>query len=507
MITGLHGYVLEHQLAAPVDLAGATVGLSAELLAGLSSAEIMARLGGSAELKDQAGAKGALGSKGASGAKGAARARPPRGPSYVVVFDGPARTTASKLDDGLQRRRIVSALLEAHIFFVVAPALAAAQLALLWKNKFVSHVAGADETLLWEDAPLILDVFAPHPLVIWRSSLLASLRIDALSFIEIALGAGNNAVIQAMFPLLERTGNPLEAMVRGALQLGGPPPPAPVGSESAAKTGGETGGDGEGGSRAFFGSSAISVYRAAQQIGDPAYLSELQKALTYVARQPVLSPDGTLELHNKTGQDIPKDLTEVIGCQLAPEVYWYLQRGVLGPELLRGVLWGTFSDSSRAPQSPPELSESYKRLQRSLAPLRQQAYSLLTAPMHRYFQAKEVMNCMPGGSTFVRTAIVEPELSAFASDSAAGCASHIMADIVQHVQKLVKVQDVAASELPEALASRAATSSASPPAFLTHAAALALRELAESTLYWLMATGKIPRSIDTASLVRNMPWA
>lgn len=479
MIPGLHGYALEHQLVAPVDLAGATVGLSAELLAGLSSAEIMARLGGSA------GAKGA-----ASRATSPSGAPGVRGPSFIVVFDGPARTAPSKLDDGLQRRRIVNALLEAHIHFVVAPALAAAQLALLWKNRFVSHVAGADETLLWEDVPLILDVFSPHPQMLRRSVLEASLRLDTQSLSEVLLGVGRNAVIQSVFPLLERVGNPLEAMVRSALQLGGPPPPP--------STSPETG-------NGAWGSSVISVYRAAQQLGDPAYLSELQKAMTYVGRQPVLTPDGTIELHNKAGQEVPKDLTEVIGCQLAPEIYWYFQRGVLGPELLRGVLWGTFTDRSRAPQSPVRLAESFEQLQRILAPLRQQAYSLLTAPMHRYFQVKEVVNRTPGGSNFVRTAIIEPKLSASASASPLEIAS-IVADIVEHVRKLAKLPDVAASELPEVLATQVVSSSASPPAFLVHTAAQALRELAESTLFWFIATGKIPRSVDTPNLVRALPW-
>lgn len=516
MIPGLRSYV-DKKLAVARDVSGATIGINAELLCNLSGAEIAARLGANAANVPPSTAPSSTSStkEGSSGSAGA-----PAGASvnssavkFIVVFDGPGRTTKSRLDDGLLRRRVMKALVAAHIPVIVAPALAASQLAYLYTQNYVSHVAGADEALLWSSAPLVLNLFnairdPTHAQVVFKKDLINSLRVPEASFIEAVLGAGNNAVMQTPFPLLsgasaakaatkthseedselDPNGTNLSDVCRLAFQFGGPAPPPPP----PAQQGGSTPQT----------SPPISVLRAsvAAPQCSPEYVQKLRHALVFVQRQPVLDTNGTVHLYNLANQPIPQDLTDVLGRQLSPEVYWYLNKGIIGPELLRGMLFGEFSDcytlNSGADQSE---RESLSKVERATQPLRQQAYSLLCSTAHRYFQVKSVRYEY---GDFVRTTPQFPEVPPSDAKPA-----QIVAAAVKYAKGVAKLGDeYSVADLPEQLARRALGSTSTPAPLLVNVAQLALRQLVESALEWYMASSKLPRE-KTAELVLNLPWA
>lgn len=516
MIPGLRSYV-DRKLAVAQDVSGATIGISGELLSNLSGAEIAARLGANAANVPSGPSSGSASSTKdiASGASAGASAGSAgsSGVKFIVVFDGPGRTTKSRLDDGLLRRRIMKALVAAHIPVIVAPALAASQLAYLYSQNYISHVAGADEALLWSSAPIILNLFnalrdPKHAQVVFKKDLINSLRVPEASFIEAVLGGGNNAIIQTPFPLLsgaaaanpsssthheedsdlEVNGANLSEVCRLAFQFGGPaPPPAPPAQQggSAPQT-----------------SPPISVLRAsvAAPQCSPEYVQKLRHALVFVQRQPVLDTNGTVYLYNMANQPIPQDLTDVLGRQLAPEIYWYLNKGIIGPELLRGMLFGEFSDCYDVKSGADQTQrESLGKVERAVQPLRQQAYSLLCSTSHRYFQVKSV-RCEYGD--FVRTT---PQFTEVPPSDAKP--AQVVAAAVKFAKSVAKLGDEhPVPDLPEQLARKALGTSSTPAPLLVNVTQLALRQLVESAIEWYMASGKLPRE-KTGELVLNLPWA
>ena len=447
MIPALRAHGWEHQLAEPADLRDAVVGVSAEALAGLSPAELVARIGPTAQRR------------------------------YIVVFDGPARTTSSKLDNGLLRRRIVRALVDADIPFVVAPALAAAQLAHMHAENLISHVFGCEEAWLWAYVPLVLDIFAAQPQMLRRSALLAQLRLPPSSFVELAVGLGKNAVTNDVFPPLDFSTPPtLDAVLRSALQLGGPPPTL---SESE---------------------PVVSLYRAALALQDPAYLASLQRALTFVYRQPVLQLDGTVKLLNLVHKPLPKDLTDVIGCQLSPVMLSYVTRGLLGPELLKAMVWGRYAEPA---PSGPALGAAYTTLQTALSPIRQQAYALLVSTAHRYFQMREVVVQIPGASNFSKA--VQPQRPDLSTEPQAATEQTVVSDAVKHLQALVGLQNTSLLDLAQEFTQQH-TSDASklPASALVQTTAIVFRQLVEVAVFWLIVMKDL--HLDLKKIVLALPF-
>lgn len=127
-------------------------------------------------------------------------------------------------------------------------------------------------------------------------------------------------------------------------------------------------------------------HTACQQLKDEDYLAAFRKA-KYVVKHPVvMSADGKIEPKNSDA--LPNDTHDFVGQRLPDEVYFYLTRGLVGPRVLN---WRTRLQIFETPPLDGGSSQSYKDLvQEKLRPLRAQALTLLTRPLHRYYQKVDV---------------------------------------------------------------------------------------------------------------------
>ena len=126
-------------------------------------------------------------------------------------------------------------------------------------------------------------------------------------------------------------------------------------------------------------------YPAIPSIKD-AYLDQYKKAATRVEHHVVMTAEGDVEIMNK--ENAPDDVHECIGLRLPEELYLYLSRGMLRPRVLN---WLTSGRIVIAQPLTGGDGKNYQELVKTqLEPLRRQALKLLTEPIHRYYQSRDM---------------------------------------------------------------------------------------------------------------------
>lgn len=115
------------------------------------------------------------------------------------------------------------------------------------------------------------------------------------------------------------------------------------------------------------------------------YLDKYQRARAALKHHVILTDEGKVEPLDLA--DAPSDVHEFIGKRYPEEVYFYLSRGVMGPQVLNMLASGELIES--APLDNGD-SDEYRRFLLDLSPIRTQALSLLAAPLHRYWFSREV---------------------------------------------------------------------------------------------------------------------
>lgn len=115
------------------------------------------------------------------------------------------------------------------------------------------------------------------------------------------------------------------------------------------------------------------------------YLDKFRKARAAIKHHVIMKEDGTVEQLDK--QDSPYDVHEFIGQRLPDELYFYLSRGIIGPQMLEMLTTGELI----VPQPLDCLdSEAYKKFQIELNTMRTEALSMLTKPLPRYWSARDI---------------------------------------------------------------------------------------------------------------------
>lgn len=137
-------------------------------------------------------------------------------------------------------------------------------------------------------------------------------------------------------------------------------------------------------------SSGGSVARLCKSHLDPAinevYLDQYKRALTSIRYHVVIAASG--EVAPLAKKDAPSDIHDVVGLHLPDELYHYISRGMLRPRVMNWLTSGTIY--ILAPVAGGD-SRAYQDLVNvHLEPLRRQALSLLTEPLHRYYHMKEI---------------------------------------------------------------------------------------------------------------------
>lgn len=139
-----------------------------------------------------------------------------------------------------------------------------------------------------------------------------------------------------------------------------------------------------------------SVPRLCAQSTEPAvkdvYMDQYKRAIAGIRFHIIMTADSTgVKGGDTTPLDkanAPSDLHDVIGLRLPEELYHYLSRGMVQPQILNTLTSGTYYIT--LPTAGGD-SDSYRTLvQMQLDPLRRQAISLLAEPLNRYFQVKEI---------------------------------------------------------------------------------------------------------------------
>ena len=128
----------------------------------------------------------------------------------------------------------------------------------------------------------------------------------------------------------------------------------------------------------------------AQYASEPAvkgvYLDQYKMATTRIRHQAVLTAEGDVETSDK--EHAPDDAHVCIGLRLPDELYMYLSRAMLRPRVPNWLASGNIYVIE--PLTGGD-GRSYQDLVRTqLEPLRRQALSLLSEPMHRYYHGRDI---------------------------------------------------------------------------------------------------------------------
>ena len=119
---------------------------------------------------------------------------------------------------------------------------------------------------------------------------------------------------------------------------------------------------------------------------DANYLDKYRRARLAVKHHPIMTVAGKVEPLD--AGSVPNDVHEFIGARLPDELYFYLSRGVIGP---RPLNWRTSGEIVEVQPLDGGSSEEYKKLVSSkLNPLRVSVIALLSQPIHRFYQHKDL---------------------------------------------------------------------------------------------------------------------
>ncbi|KAG5513681.1 hypothetical protein PMAC_000719 [Pneumocystis sp. 'macacae'] len=115
------------------------------------------------------------------------------------------------------------------------------------------------------------------------------------------------------------------------------------------------------------------------------YLDTFFKAICIIKYHIVLMENGKLLPLNES--DSPNDIHEFIGTRLPEEIYFYLSRGIVGPHVINILTSGMLIENTPLDNGD---SQEYRDFLKDIFPIQTQSLNLLTQPLHRFYQAKNV---------------------------------------------------------------------------------------------------------------------
>lgn len=101
----------------------------------------------------------------------------------------------------------------------------------------------------------------------------------------------------------------------------------------------------------------------------------------------ILTSDGSVQPLN--ANDAPTDIHEFIGYRLPEEVYFYLSKGLIGPQVINNLVSGVLIET--APLCGGETKEYRQFLEGGMHETRGLALGLLTNPLHSFYQSRKVV--------------------------------------------------------------------------------------------------------------------
>ncbi|RDW62993.1 MKT1 family protein [Aspergillus mulundensis] len=255
-------------------------------------------------------------------------------------------------------------LVQNGVDYMVAPYSAAAQLAHLSNgpNSVIDAIWGPSEVLLFDVEKLITRIEIDPAQFFWITKHTCQDELGRLTneqFLDFALLLGSSFL--QTFPFFENPAFPGKAAsVREALTMFN-----------------------------STGRSALSLcgqYEEERRMQDLEYTDRYKRAYMNVKHHVVMDMEGRVGIMDV--ENAPNDMHEVIGQRLPEELYFYMSKGMLGPDV------PNYLTSGEVLISLPlgiEDSQVYRRVAGEiLAPLREQAIFLLSNNLHRFYQSKTI---------------------------------------------------------------------------------------------------------------------
>lgn len=251
-------------------------------------------------------------------------------------------------------RTMMKVLRDNKVEYLVAPYASWPQLAYLQKEGFVDGVYGQTELVLFEVDKVITNLDFEHGQFqfIDKARLCQEVQLSQDQFIDACLLAGSR---------LLRSFPPLETMPSASKSL-------------------------------FL--EAVSTVKKYRSVGNAInsfpgqqadYLKDFKKARAAVKHHVIVLDSGNVQQLAKDRS--PKDVHEFIGQRLPDELYFYMSRGLVGPQVPEMFTTGQFIES--APLDCNE-SEEYKKFLDGICVMRAEYLSLLSKNLARYWVSRDI---------------------------------------------------------------------------------------------------------------------
>lgn len=248
-------------------------------------------------------------------------------------------------------RMMMKLLRENDVDFQVAPYASWPQLAYLEKNDYIDAIVGPTELFLWDVERIITDIDLHNGKFthVQKQRLRSETHLTPEQFIDAILLSGSQ--LCKPFPPLE-SANPSGAFLEAVNML-----------------------------KRFRTAGNVISARDHQQI----YVDKFRKARAAIKHHVIMKDDGTVEQLDLS--ESPSDVHEFIGQRLPDELYFYLSRGIIGPQVLEMLTTGELIIP--APLDSSE-SETYKKFLTGLDTMRTEALAMVTKPLVRYWSARDI---------------------------------------------------------------------------------------------------------------------
>lgn len=128
-------------------------------------------------------------------------------------------------------------------------------------------------------------------------------------------------------------------------------------------------------------------YQDEPQVQQMNYLDRYRRARLAVKHHVVIGEDGRIEPLDV--EHAPSDVHEFMGQRLPEELYFYLSRGVIGPRVLNWLASGELYEYPPLEEGESGDYQNFVRTQ--LDAYRLPALALLSQPIYRFFQRKDVV--------------------------------------------------------------------------------------------------------------------
>ncbi|CAO3618472.1 unnamed protein product [Mucor hiemalis] len=242
--------------------------------------------------------------------------------------------------------------------FIRAPYSAWAQLAYMYTHprQMVNAVCGGSELLMWDIDKMITSIDFEKGNYHWVSkrTVLQDLHVSDEQFLDICILAGFEYC--PSFPPLNTahvsfTFNGVHDLIKQH------------------KTG----------------FNAVQAFSDNPTIAKTHYIDVFCRTRCAVKYHLIINEDG--EVKPMHIENAPNDIHEFIGYRLPDEIYYYLMRGLIGPQSINSLVSGVLIES--APLDNGESIE-YHNFLTQLLNIRTQTLSLLTQPLHPFYKSRKV---------------------------------------------------------------------------------------------------------------------